>query len=73
METRILEDRLHTERIFRVNGINRDFHGYEHATTIFHGDRRLSGRVDKTVRQSSFEAVAVEKRTKSSVQFINDL
>jgi hypothetical protein len=39
MEMRIREDRLGTERFFRVKGINKGSHGYEQATSIFHGDR----------------------------------
>jgi hypothetical protein len=41
-------DRLHTEPVFRVNGIKKYVHRYEKATKIFQGDRHyISGRADK--------------------------
>jgi hypothetical protein len=57
MDIRIHGDRLSMERVFRVNGISKGFHGYELAASIFHGDQRLYKRPCKQeLVQSRVEA-----------------
>jgi hypothetical protein len=60
MEMRNREDRLRTERIFRVNGI-KVFPGYEQAANIFHGDRRFYKLLCIQERGKKSKIVAIAK------------